>query len=230
MHKSFNRGKFMRNFILALMVLVALPVCAKAADRVVALDQGHALAEAVRLGEATGGPAVRELVSAEIAEKVFTSEHDGEPANGWFNRTYRAALRTNGFLAKKPELARYELTAEVGSMSITPLLTGTHHNSVVTYRLRDIAKGEQLWEQTQSMDFDVNRGMRFGAIGGAIGAAAGGAMTGQNPAVTAAMITNQRPHRPFDVRIDVYEGIMRGFQRMAEKTMIELAGVHLPQQ
>jgi hypothetical protein len=78
------------------------------------------------------------------------------------------------------------------------------------------------------MDFDVKRGMRFGAIGGAVGAAAGGALTGQNPALTASMITNQRPHRPFDVRIDTWEGIMRGFQQMAKKTVVELAAFQPP--
>jgi hypothetical protein len=126
-------------------------------------------------------------------------------------------------MAKKPELAKYELTAEVRSMLVTPLVTGSHHTSVVTYRLRELATGSQVWEQTQSMDFNVKRGIRFGAIGGALGAAAGGALTGQNPAVTAAMISKQRPHRPFDIRIDVYEGVMRGFQRMAESTVTELS-------
>lgn len=214
--------------MLGLMAVLGLSVAAQAADRVVTLPAGHPLAGMVRIGAPTGGPSLRELVPADIAEKVFTSEHDTEPANGWFTRTYTAALKTNGFMAKKPELARYELTAEVKSMAVTPLVSGSHHNSVVVYRLRDVTRGTQLWEQTQSMDFDIKRGIRFGAIGGAIGAAAGGALTGQNPAVTSAMITNQRPHRPFDVRIDVYEGIMRGFQQMAEKTMVELAALQPP--
>jgi hypothetical protein len=42
------------------------------------------------------------------------------------------------------------------------------------------------------------------------------------------MITNQRPHRPFDVRIDTWEGIMRGFQQMAKKTVVELAAFQPP--
>lgn len=217
----------MRAIILGLLLSLGVPSVVAAADRVVTLVPGHELAGAVRVGTATGGPSVRELVPADVAAKVFTSEHDGELAAGWFDRTYRAALRTNGLMAKKPELAKYELTAEVKSMTITPLVTGSHHTSVVTYRLRDITTGAQVWEQTQAMDLDIKRGMRFGAIGGAIGAAAGGALTGQNPAVTASMITNRRPHRPFDVRIDVYEGIMRGFQRMAESTVTELASTPL---
>jgi hypothetical protein len=59
-------------------------------------------------------------------------------------------------------------------------------------------------------------------MGGALGAALGGALAGQNPAITSQMITNQRGHRPFDVRIDVYEGIMRGFQEMARNSVAEL--------
>jgi len=208
--------------------MIAVPAAAPAAERVVTLAPGNPMAGLIRLGQATGGPSVHDVVPADVAEKVFTSPSDNEPANGWFNRTYSAALKTNGFMAKKPELARYELTAEVKSMAITPLVSGSHHQSAVVYRLRDIAKGTIIWEQTQAMDFDVKRGVRFGAIGGAIGAAAGGALTGQNPAITANMITNQRPHRPFDVRIDIWEGIMRGFQQMAQKTMVELAEFQPP--
>lgn len=205
------------------LALVVTPVAVHAADRVVTLAPGNVMAGSIRLGAATGGPSVHDAVPPDIAGKVFTSKSDEEPVAGWFDRTYKAALKTNGFLAAKPELARYELTAEVKSMTITPLVMGSHHRSVVTYRLRSSSTGAQVWEQTQRMDFDIKRGIRFGAIGGALGAAAGGAITGQNPAITAAMITNQRPHRPFDVRIDVWEGIMRGFQQMAETSMIEIA-------
>lgn len=218
----------MRALFLSLLAMIAVPAAAPAAERVVTLAPGNPMAGLIRLGQATGGPSVHDVVPADVAEKVFTSPSDNEPANGWFNRTYSAALKTNGFMAKKPELARYELTAEVKSMAITPLVSGSHHQSAVVYRLRDIAKGTIIWEQTQAMDFDVKRGVRFGAIGGAIGAAAGGALTGQNPAITANMITNQRPHRPFDVRIDIWEGIMRGFQQMAQKTMVELAEFQPP--
>ncbi len=218
----------MRGLIVSLLVALATPTLAVAADRVVTLAPDNPLAGAIRLGEATGGPSVHDAVPADVAEKVFTSPSDSEPANGWFTRTYTAALKTNGFMAKKPELARYELSAEVKSMAVTPLLSGSHHTSVVVYRLRDITKDAVVWEQTQSTDFDVRRGMRFGAIGGAIGSAAGGALAGQNPAVTASMISNQRPHRPFDIRIDVWEGIMRGFQQMAQKTMIELSTFQPP--
>jgi len=217
-----------RALFLSLLAMIAVPAAAPAAERVVTLAPGNPMAGLIRLGQATGGPSVHDVVPADVAEKVFTSPSDNEPANGWFNRTYSAALKTNGFMAKKPELARYELTAEVKSMAITPLVSGSHHQSAVVYRLRDIAKGTIIWEQTQAMDFDVKRGVRFGAIGGAIGAAAGGALTGQNPAITANMITNQRPHRPFDVRIDIWEGIMRGFQQMAQKTMVELAEFQPP--
>ncbi len=181
-----------------------------------------ALVGAVRIGAATGGPSLRNVVPSDVGDVVFTSASDVEPANGWFTRTYRAALKRNGLLANKPELARYELTAEVRSMAITPLATGAHHRSVVTYRLRDIANGNEVWERTQTTNLEVQRGMRFGALGGALGAALGGALTGQNPAVTSQMISNQRGHRPFDVRIDVYEGIMRGFQEMARNSVAEL--------
>ncbi|MEJ7928206.1 hypothetical protein WG908_15775 [Sphingobium sp. AN641] len=218
----------MRSLILALCALLITPVTAHAAERVVTLAPGNPMAGAIRLGQATGGPSVHDVVPADVAEKVFTSPSDREPANGWFNRTFSAALKTNGFIAKKPELARYELAAEVKSMKVTPLITGSHHNSTVIYRLRDIATGTIVWEQSQTMDFEVKRGMRFGAIGGALGAATGGALAGQNPALTAAMITKQRPHRPFDVRIDTWEGIMRGFQQMARKTMVELAAFRAP--
>jgi hypothetical protein len=215
----------MRAIALALLALCCAPMPAPAAKRVVTLAPDSPMMAAVRLGKATGGPSVRDLVPADVAAKVFTSESDAEPANGWFDRTFSAALKANGFAAKKPEAARYELSADVKLMKITPLVSGSHHQSVVTYRMHDVATGAQVWERTQTMDFDVNRGMRFGAIGGAIGAAAGGALAGQNPAITAVMITNQRPHRPFDVRIDVYEGVMRGFQRMAQQTMIDLAAL-----
>lgn len=218
----------MRSLTLVLFAFLMAPGAVQAAERVVTLAPGNPMAGAIRLGEATGGPSVHDLVPADVAEKVFTSKSDSEPANGWFNRTYSAALKTNGFMAKKPELARYELTADVKSMTVTPLASGSHHKSTVIYRLREIATSKTVWEQTQAMDFDVRRGMRFGAIGGAIGAAAGGALAGQNPALTAAMITNQRPHRPFDVRIDTWEGIMRGFQQMAQKTMVELAAFKPP--
>jgi hypothetical protein len=226
MRKGF--GDAMRNLVLALLGLIIMPITAQAAERVVTLAPGNPLVEAVRLGHATGGPSVHDVVPADVAEKVFTSKSDSEPANGWFDRTYSAALKTNGFLAKKPELARYELNAEVKSMAITPLANGSHHTSVVVYTLRDIAGSTIVWTQSQTMDFDVKRGIRFGAIGGALGAAAGGALAGQNPAITAAMITSQRPHRPFDVRIDTYEGIMRGFQQMAQKTMTEMATFQPP--
>jgi hypothetical protein len=182
------------------------------------------LVGAIRLGAATGGPSLREVVPTEVSDLVFTSASDSEPANGWFTRTFRAALKRNGLLSKKPETARYELTAEVRSMAITPLAAGVHHHSVVTYRLRDLASGADVWQRTQIANLDVQRGFRFGALGGAMGAALGGALTGQNPAVTAQLITNQRGHRPFDVRIDVYEGIMRGFQEMALNSVTELAG------
>ncbi|UVO54726.1 hypothetical protein [Sphingomonas sp. SUN039] len=182
------------------------------------------LVGAVRLGAATGGPSLREVVPSDISSLVFTSASDSEPANGWFTRTYRAALKRNGLLSKKPETARYELTAQVRSMAITPLAAGVHNRSVVTYRLRDLASGADVWQRTQIANLDVQRGFRFGALGGAMGAALGGALTGQNPAVAAQLITNQRGHRPFDVRIDVYEGIMRGFQEMALNSMVELAG------
>jgi hypothetical protein len=228
MEQNVGGEKLMRALFLALFVAALVPTAAPAADRVVTLAPGNSLAGAIRLGEVTGGPSVHDAVPADVAEKVFTSPSDNEPANGWFKRTYTAALKTNGFMAKKPELARYELVAEVKSMAITPLVIGSHHTSLVVYRLRDIARGTIVWEQTQSMDFDVKRGMRFGAIGGAMGAAAGGALTGQNPAITASMITKKRPHRPFDIRIDVWEGIMRGFQQMAEKTMIELSTFQPP--
>ena len=218
----------MRILFLSLLAVMIMPAAARGAERVVTLAPGNPMAGAIRLGQATGGPSVHDVVPADVAEKVFTSPSDTEPANGWFNRTYSAALKANGFMAKKPELARYELMAEVKSMAITPLVSGSHHTSSVVYRLRDIANGTVVWEQTQTMDFDVKRGMRFSAIGGAIGAAAGGALAGQNPALTASMITNQRPHRPFDVRIDTWEGIMRGFQQMAQKTMVELAAFQPP--
>ncbi|MDF0546208.1 hypothetical protein PX699_28015 [Sphingobium sp. H39-3-25] len=218
----------MRILALVLFGFCMAPVAVQAAERVVTLAPGNPMAGAIRLGQATGGPSVHDVVPADVAEKVFTSPSDSEPANGWFNRTYSAALKTNGFMAKKPETARYELAAEVKSMAVTPLVIGSHHKSIVVYTLREISTGTIVWEQTQAMDFDVKRGMRFGAIGGALGAAAGGALTGQNPALTAAMITNQRPHRPFDVRIDTWEGIMRGFQQMAQKTMVELAAFHPP--
>ena len=177
---------------------------------------------AVRLGAATGGPSLREVVPSDVASLVFTSSSDSEPANGWFTRTFRAALKRNELLAKKPETARFELTAQVRSMVITPLAGGVHHQSVVTYRLRDLNTGSEVWQRTQVANLDVQRGFRFGALGGAMGAALGGALTGQNPAVTAQLINNQRGHRPFDVRIDVYEGIMRGFQEMARNSMTEL--------
>ena len=211
-----------------IVIAAGLSIAAPAAERVVTLASNNPMAGAIKLGTATGGPSVHDLVPADVAEKVFTSKSDSEPAAGWFDRTYGAALRVNGFMAKKPDLARYELSAQVRSMTVTPLVTGSHTTGVVTYRLRDIASGSQLWEQTQSVDLDVTRGVRFGAIGSAIGAAAGGALTGQNPAITSAMIGNQRLHRPFDVRIDVYEGLMRGFQQMARKTMVDLADLRPP--
>lgn len=210
--------------LLALLAAGAPP--AIAADRVVNLAPDSPWAGAVRIGEPSGGPSLREVVPADVSAVVFTSESDDAPVNGWFNRTYSAALKKNGLWAKKPQAARYELTAEVRSMAIAPLATGSHHSSEVVYRLRNLATGEQVWEQVQKMDFDVDRGVRFGKIGGALGGAAGGAITGQNPAVTAASITASNGRvRPFDIRIDVYEGIMRGFQRMAEKTMIEIASL-----
>lgn len=213
----------MRFWVAMVLGAIIAPLSATAAERVVTLAPSNPMAGAVRLGEPSGGPSLHDVVPPDIAEKVFTSKSDSAPVNGWFRRTYGAALKTNGFMAKKSETARFELTAEVKSMAITPLISGSHHKSEVTYRLRDIANGTIVWEQTQDMDLDVNRGMRFGALGGAIGAAAGGAIAGQNPALTANMITNRRPRRPFDIRIDTYEGIMRGFQQMAQKTIVDLS-------
>jgi hypothetical protein len=206
--------------------LSATSVPLVAADKVVTLPAGSPFAGTVRLGPATGGPTLRSVVPADIAAVVFTGKHDDEPVNGWFTRTYNAALKTNGMLAKKPDAARYELTADVRSMAITPLSTGSRHVSAVTYRLSDVSTGKQIWSQDQAPDMNITRGIRFGKIGGMIGAAAGGAITGQNPAVTSAMINNSgRGVRPFDVRIDVYEGIMKGFQAMAEKTVTEIAAI-----
>ena len=215
----------MRILLIAFALATGVMGPVSAADRIVTLAPDSPLAGTVRLGEAIGGPKLREVVDADIAAIVFTGKSDDVPISGWFERTYKAALKKNGLLAKKPETARYELTAEIRSMAITPLVTGSHHKSTVVYRLRDVATGQQLWEQLQEPDFDIERGIRFGKIGGAIGAAAGGAISGQNPAVTAATISASGRTRPFDVRIDVYEGIMRGFQRMAEKTVIDLAAL-----
>ncbi|QJU59472.1 hypothetical protein HL653_18470 [Sphingomonas sp. AP4-R1] len=213
----------MRPFIVACLLLTAAtPSGVIAADRVVTLIPGHPFAEAIRIGTASGGPNLRDVVAPDIAAKVFTSKSDDRPANAWFTRTYEAALRTNGFLARTPALARYALNAEVATLAITPSVTGSHTSGTVTYRLIEIATGRQVWSETQTVDFDVRRGMRFGKIGGAVGLAVAGALTGQNPAVTGTMI-NGRGVRPFDTRIDVYEGIMRGFQHMAQQSMKSLS-------
>jgi hypothetical protein len=207
-------------------VVVVAPVSPRAADRVVTLAPIHPLYEAVRLGTATGGPTLKAVVPSDVAQVVFTSASDDEPVAGWFDRTFKAALKKNGMLAKKPDQARYELSAVVNEMMITPMVTGSHHKSIVSYRLVELASGTEVWKTTDSRDFDVNRGMRFGAIGGALGAAAGGAIAGQNPAVTAAMInSSQRGRRPFDIRIDTYEGIMRGFQQMAESAVLAMSRI-----
>lgn len=207
---------------LCTLLLFAAPV--SAADKVVDLAPDNQFAGRISLGAATGGPVLRDVVAPDIAALVFTSDGDGEPVHGWFTRTYKASLKTNGMLAKKPEVARYELTAEIGEMAITPTPTGSVHKSQVTFRLRDIAADKIVWEQVQTTDRAIDRGIRFGKIGGAIGAAAGGAITGQNSAVTAAQISaSQGRIRPFDIRIDVYEGIMKGFQDMAERTVAALA-------
>lgn len=214
----------MRRVLIAFLISIFIPAVSFAADRVVTLPANSPFSGTVRLGAASGGPELRAVVPADVAEIVFTQESDAQPANAWFDRTYTAALKKNGFFAKDPTKARYELTAEVQSMTITPLTTGSHHKSAVIYRLKDIATGAQIWEQTQTPDFEITRGVRFGKIGRAIGGAVGGAVTGENPAVTATMINaNKGKIRPFDIRIDVYEGIMRGFQAMAEKTLIQLA-------
>jgi hypothetical protein len=216
-----------RSKITCAILIAASSISAAAADKVVTLRAGSPFAGTVRLGAATGGPTLRSVVPADIAAVVFTGKHDDEPVSGWFTRTYNAALKTNGMLAKKPEAARYELTAEVKSMAITPLSTGSRHVSAVTYRLSEVSTGKQIWSEDQSPDMNITRGIRFGKIGGMIGAAAGGAITGQNPAVTSAMINNSgRGLRPMDVRIDVYEGIMKGFQAMAEKTVTEMAAIN----
>jgi hypothetical protein len=208
---------------LAAFVMVA-PASLRAADRVVTLAPTHPLYEAVRLGTATGGPTLKTVVPADISSVVFTSASDDEPVAGWFDRTFKAALKKNAMLAKKPEQARYELSATVAEMAITPMVTGSHHKSVVSYRLTELATGKEVWKMTDQRDFDVSRGIRFGAIGGALGAAAGGAIAGQNPAVTAAMInSSQRGRRPFDIRIDTYEGIMRGFQQGAESAVLGMS-------
>ena len=102
---------------------------AQAARRVTALPEGHPLAGAIRLGPASGGPSVREVVEPEIAATVFTASHDGEPVSGWFGRTFRAALAKNGMLAKDADKARYELSATVEAMHIVPLATGASHIS-----------------------------------------------------------------------------------------------------
>lgn len=207
---------------LCALLVFAAPV--SAADKVVELAPDNQFAGRITLGAATGGPVLRDVVAPDIAALVFTSDSDGEPVHGWFGRTYKASLKTNGMLAKKPEAARYELTAAVGDMAITPMPTGSIHKSRVTFRLRDIAADKVVWEQVQTTDRPIDRGIRFGKIGGAIGAAAGGAITGQNSAVTAAQISaSQGRIRPFDIRIDVYEGIMKGFQDMAERTVAALA-------
>jgi hypothetical protein len=165
------------------------------------------------------------VVSPDIAAKVFTSSSDARPANAWFAHAYESALRKNGFLARAAETARYQLNADVSSLTITPLATGTHHNSVVILRLIEITTGRQVWSEVRTTDFDIRRGVRFGKIGGVIGLAVAGALTGQNPGVTNALIGNARApaQRPFDTRIDVYEGIMRGFQQMALGSMASLA-------
>jgi hypothetical protein len=217
----------MRKLLTVIALAFATPGIAQAADRVVTLAPGNPFADAIRLGTPTGGPSVHDAVPSDVGDLVFTEKYDSEPVNGWFNRTYRAAMKVNGFLAKKPEDARYELTAEVTAMKITPLATGAYHTSAVTYHLREVATGKEVWTQSQSPFFNVDRGVRFGKIGRAMGAAAGGALTGTNPAVTAASIRENKI-RPIDIRIDVYEGIMRGFQRMAEKTAIELATFQPP--
>lgn len=202
---------------------------AEAADRVITLSADNQFAGTVRLGEPSGGPAFREVMTPDLATLLFKEDGGKEPVSGWFTRTYRAALKTNGMLAKKPEAARYELNAEVLSMAITPLATGAHHKSKVIYRLRDASTGSVVWQQEQSVDENIQRGIRFGKMFGAMGAAAGGAITGQNPAVTAAQITaSQGRIRPFDVLIDVAEGIMKGFQGMAKATVVAMAALPKP--
>jgi hypothetical protein len=204
----------------ALALTATLSGVSHAADRVVTLQPGHKLTGTVRLGRAVGGPTLKTVVPSDIAAIVFTGASDDEPVAGWFDRTFKASLKKNGMLAAKPEAAKYELNATVASMAITPLVTGSRHQSEVVYQLIDIATGAE----TEHRDFYVTRGMRFGALGGAMGAALGGALAGQSPAVTAAMINpSQRGRRPFDVRIDIYEGIMRGFQQQAEGVVADLA-------
>ena len=221
--------KIVNRLLAAVMLFGAtLPSAAVAADRVVTLSPTSRFFQTIRLGTATGGPELRAVVPPDIAAVVFTDKSDNEPVAGWFDRTFKASLKKNDMLAKKPELAKYELSATVQSMAVTPIATGSHHKSSVAYRLTEIATGAVVWEGVKSPDFDIARGMRFGALGGALGAAAGGALTGQNPAVTAAMInSSQRGRRPFDIRIDTYEGIMRGFQDMAEHVVIDVSD--LPQ-
>jgi hypothetical protein len=216
----------MLRMILIAVALAVGAVPAFAADRVVNLPPGSPWAGTVRIGEPTGGPSLREVAPADISAVVFTGEGDDAPVNGWFNRTTTAALKKNGLWARKPEAARYMLTADVQSMAITPLATGSRHRSIVIYRLKDAATGRQLWEKAHDLDFEVERGIRFGKIGGAMGGALGGALAGQDPAVTAAMIGfGGSKVRPFDIRIDIYEGIMRGFQRMAETTIQSLTAL-----
>jgi hypothetical protein len=208
----------------ALALTAPLSGVSHAADRVVTLQPGHKLTGTVRLGRAVGGPTLKTVVPSDIAAIVFTGASDDEPVAGWFDRTFKASLKKNGMIAAKPEAAKYELNATVASMAITPLVTGSRHQSEVVYQLIDIATGAEVWRKTEHRDFYVTRGMRFGALGGAMGAALGGALAGQSPAVTAAMINpSQRGRRPFDVRIDIYEGIMRGFQQQAEGVVADLA-------
>jgi hypothetical protein len=215
----------MRPIIVAFLVITAVPLsAASAVDRIVTLTPGHPFAGAIRIGTAVGGPSLRNVVPPDVAELVFKSASDNRPANAWFAGAYEAALRANGFLAKAPALAPYRLDAEVSALAIRPMETGSHHSSVVTYRLVDVATGRQVWSETQRIDFDVRRGFRFGKIGGVIGLAVAGALVGQNPALTSYQMTDYRKRaRPFDTRIDVYEGLLRGFQLMARESMKSLA-------
>ena len=69
----------MRAIFLALLAITCVPSLTMAAERVVTMAPDNPMAGTVRLGAATGGPSLHDLVPADVAEKVFTSNPTQSP-------------------------------------------------------------------------------------------------------------------------------------------------------
>lgn len=210
---------------LVFVALITLVGCSPyKTGKLVEVGETHPLAHSIRLSEENSPFMVPDVVPPEIASVAFDKKYIKNPSNvsGMFRYVFHDALKDNNLIASSPELAKFELSAEIEEMSVTPNGNGAGHDSRVTFRLTELKTGSVVWTSQEITHIVARRGIRWGEVLGAAGKAAGSALAGTSTPVAVASATsysNKTRNGPKDAILDSYQGIGDGFSAMARSVI-----------